>query len=217
MIRLFSAVFLVVFSALSAFAWSGDVVGVSDGDTITVLRNGQEQVKVRLYGVDTPESKQAFGTKAKQFTAAMVHGQSVEVDEIDHDRYGRTVGLVGLLDGRSLNEELVRAGVAWVYTQYCKKAFCSDWAQLQREAQTAQSGLWADASPVPPWNWRKGQKDISKTPVAAGLILHGNVDSRIVHGPSCKFYNCKNCSATFQSVQEAQTAGYRLCKKCGGR
>ena len=87
------------------------VVGVTDGDTIRVLHNGRE-VRIRLYGIDCPESRQAFGTRAKQFTAELAFGQRVTVRVRDIDRYCRTVADVTLENGRSLNRELVSAGLA---------------------------------------------------------------------------------------------------------
>src|SRR2546428_10732285 len=89
--------------------FTGTVVGISDGDTISVLREGKA-VKVRLYGVDAPEKAQAFGTKARQFTAALVFQKDVTVIVHATDRYGRLVGEVLLPDGRSLSQELVKAG-----------------------------------------------------------------------------------------------------------
>ena len=91
--------------------FKGKVVGVADGDTITVLR-GKEQVRIRLNAVDTPEKRQAFGKKAKKFTADMVAGKVVEVRPTTQDRYGRTVARV-LVGDSSLNEALVKAGYAW--------------------------------------------------------------------------------------------------------
>ncbi len=76
-----------------AWAWSGKVVGVSDGDTITVLRDKKPQ-KIRLYGIDCPEKRQPFANKAKQFTSELVLGKSVEVEPVATDRYGRTVAFV---------------------------------------------------------------------------------------------------------------------------
>lgn len=147
-------IFLLI--ATQAFAWTGQVVAVSDGDTIKVLQNGQE-TKIRLYGVDTPEKKQAFGQKAKGFTASMVAGKLVDVEPVDQDRYGRTVGIVTVA-GRSLNEELVKSGFAWVYRQYCRRGECSIWLKEEGQARTARIGLWADPAPVPPWNWRRENK-----------------------------------------------------------
>jgi endonuclease YncB( thermonuclease family) len=94
------------------YAWSGEVVGVADGDTITVLR-GENRAKVRLYGIDTPEKSQWYGQNAKSFTSAQVFGKTVEVQEIDVDRYGRVVGLVSVGD-LILNRHLVAYGYAWV-------------------------------------------------------------------------------------------------------
>lgn len=134
-------------------SWTGKVVGVSDGDTIKVLRNG-EQVKIRLYGIDTPEKKQAFGQVAKRYTADFVAGKVVSVEPIDKDRYGRTVALVSA-NGISLNKELVQNGFAWVYGQYCKKEFCTEWKELEGQARSNRKGLWAESSPQTPWEFRK--------------------------------------------------------------
>lgn len=97
-------------------AWPGleyiaRALGVSGGDTIRVLRD-EHEIKIRLHGIDCPESRQAFGTRAKQFTSELVFGKDVRIRVRDLDRYGRTVAEVLLDDGRSLNRELVRAGLA---------------------------------------------------------------------------------------------------------
>ena len=97
--------------------FSGKVVGVADGDTITVLRD-RTPVRIRLLGIDSPESGQAFGAKAKAFTSDLVFGQVVTIHTYNLDRYGRTVAEVVLPDGRLLNQELVRAGFAWWYSKY---------------------------------------------------------------------------------------------------
>ena len=140
-----------------AFAWQGKVVSVADGDTITVL-NGKAQIRVRLYGIDTPEKKQPFGNAAKKFTLAMVAGKSVEVEDMDIDKYGRTVGLVSL-GSTSLNEELIKNGYAWVYRKYCRHSMCSDWYLLEEEAREGKVGLWRDGNPVAPWDWRRGKRN----------------------------------------------------------
>jgi endonuclease YncB( thermonuclease family) len=96
---------LVLIIPKLSLAWSCKVIGVADGDTITVLRD-KEQVRIRLYGIDCPERYQAFSKKAKQFTSEMVFGKVVEVEPVDVDRYGRTVALVTVFQ-RLVNEELV--------------------------------------------------------------------------------------------------------------
>ncbi len=126
------------------------MVGVSDGDTITVLHNGKGE-RIRLHGIDSPEKRQAFGKRAKQLTSSLVFGKTVTVQVMDRDRYGRTVGEVLLPDGRSLNRELVRAGLAWMYRRYTNDQSLSD---LEEEARVARRGLWADPNPIAPWKWR---------------------------------------------------------------
>ncbi len=111
--------------------------------------------RIRLHGIDCPEKRQAFGNRAKQFTSKLVFGNTVTVQVMDRDRYGRTVGVVLLPDGRSLNHELVRAGLAWMYRRYTNDQSLSD---LEEEARVARRGLWADRNPIPPWEWRSMRK-----------------------------------------------------------
>jgi len=104
---------LILISALYSYAFQGKVVGVSDGDTITVMHNGTGE-KIRLYGIDTPEKRQDFGTKAKKFTSDMVYGKKVTVESVTTDRYGRTVGLV-YIGGKCLKRQLVAKGFVFIY------------------------------------------------------------------------------------------------------
>ena len=111
-VTLLTGIGLVLLSSPGLAAdFTGRVVGVSDGDTITVLHQGKPE-RIRLHGIDCPEKRQAFGNRAKQFTSTLVFSKTVTVQAVDRDRYGRTVGEVLLPDGRSLNRELVRAGFA---------------------------------------------------------------------------------------------------------
>jgi endonuclease YncB( thermonuclease family) len=133
----------------------GKVVGVSDGDTISVLYRGKAE-KVRLRGIDAPEKKQPFGERAKQFTSAQAFGKSVTVQVDDIDRYGRYIGIVTLPDGSVLNGNIVRVGLAWWYRQYAPDAkLLGDYEQ---EARKARRGLWADKAPVAPWAWQQQKK-----------------------------------------------------------
>jgi len=154
---LFSFLFLFPFSAL---AWTDKVVGVADGDTIKVLHNN-EAVRIRLYGIDTPEKRQAFGNRAKRFTNGMVRKKSVQIDPITRDRYGRTVALVSV-NGVSLNEALIRAGYAWVYRKYCRLDICDGWYREEHQARQAGKGLWHDPAPIPPWEWRRTKRTRKK-------------------------------------------------------
>jgi len=134
--------------------WSGLCVGVSDGDTITVMRDGAE-VRVRLNGVDAPERNQPFSSVARQFTADCVHDKVVSISPTDIDQYGRTVADVYMPDGRSLNEALVAAGLAWWFRRYAPDN--ARLQALQTEAWRAKRGLWADPNPVPPWEFRQAR------------------------------------------------------------
>ncbi len=127
------------------------VVSITDGDTIKVLNDGKQET-IRLHGVDCPEGRQPFGSRAKQFTSSLAFGKRVKVIVRDHDRYGRTVAEVILPDGKSLNRELVRSGFAWHFRRYSDDPVL---AQLETQARAARLGLWADPDPIPPWDWRK--------------------------------------------------------------
>ena len=204
--------FIIVFS-LSGISHAqstiqGKVVSIADGDTITVLQDNN-QYKIRLYGIDTPEKKQDFGQKAKQFTSDMVFKQHVKVVAYDIDRYGRTVGMV-YLGQKCLNEELIKNGFAWVYKKYCSESFCKDWLQLEQEARANKIGLWIYENPIPPWDFRRG-KSIKNNIAGA---YHGNVSSLVFHAPGCKHFNCKNCTKVFQGRELAINAGYKPCGIC---
>jgi len=135
-------------------SFSGKVVGVSDGDTIKVMRSGRE-VKIRLEGIDCPEKRQAFGQKAKAFTSDLVFNEVVSVKVKETDRYGRLVAEVFLEDGRSLNRELVKAGLAWWYRQYSKDETLGE---LETAARENRVGLWQDKAPMAPWAFRRLKK-----------------------------------------------------------
>jgi micrococcal nuclease len=124
---------LLLLLALPAIAqtFTAKVVSITDGDTISVLRNDRAQ-RVRLNGIDCPESRQPFGTKAKQFTADLAFGTVVTIRTVDVDRYGRIVADVILANGRNLNHELVKAGMAWWYRRYTARLRFSRHSSWQR-------------------------------------------------------------------------------------
>jgi endonuclease YncB( thermonuclease family) len=133
----------------------GRVVNITDGDTIKVVTDGK-QIKIRLYGIDTPEKKQAFGQAAKKQISTLLT-QNVSIEKKDIDRYGRTVGIVFTSTGTNVNEEMVRSGFAWTYKKYCRSSFCSDWLEMENNARNNKIGLWQQKA-VPPWEWRKLQR-----------------------------------------------------------
>jgi endonuclease YncB( thermonuclease family) len=136
--------------AIAAEVFHGKVVGVTDGDTLSVLPDGRT-VTVRLQGIDAPERRQPFGTRAKQFASSLAFGQVVAVHVKGRDRNARILADVILPDGRNLNQELVRAGFAWWFRRYSSDATLG---ALEAEARAARRGLWADPNAVPPWEWR---------------------------------------------------------------
>ena len=131
--------------------FTGKVVGVSDGDTISIMREGKA-VKVRLHGIDCPEKGQPFGRRAKQITSDIAFGREVTVRIRTTDRYGRIFGEVILPDGLSLNKDLVHAGFAWWYRKYAPND--RTLKALETGAREAKRGLWVDKNPIPPWEWR---------------------------------------------------------------
>lgn len=143
------------------WAFNANVIKISDGDTLQVKKTNGEIIKIRLYGIDCPESSQKFGSQATQFTTKTVLNQSVSIKNIETDQYGRMVAIVTPLNSsQSLNELLVQNGYAWYYANFCKSGtFCKQLKQLEKTAQNQQLGLWGAADPIPPWAYRKGVRD----------------------------------------------------------
>jgi endonuclease YncB( thermonuclease family) len=132
--------------------FSGKVVGVINGDTIQLMHEGQV-LNVRLAGIDCPEDKQPFGEKAKQFTSGLVLGYEVTIKVWTKDKNGQILADVILSDGRNLNQELLKTGLAWRYRSYNPDSMLLK--TLETEARIARRGLWTDKNPTAPWEWRK--------------------------------------------------------------
>jgi micrococcal nuclease len=160
-----SIVFLILLlpaisTAATAETIIGKVVGVHDGDTLTILDDSKTQTKIRLAEIDAPESRQPYGKRAKQELSGLAFGRSAVVQVQDIDRYGRTVGRV-TVDGVDVNAEMVRRGAAWVYRKYAKE---QSLFTIEQQARDAKAGLWAlpEADRIPPWEWRKMSKARTK-------------------------------------------------------
>lgn len=134
----------------------GRAVGVHDGDTITVLDADNVQHKIRLAGIDAPELKQAFGSKAKQGLSGMVAGRDVRIAWRSRDRYGRILGEV-YAGGRWVNREMVEAGLAWHYVRFDQSA---ELRIAEHFARDNIAGLWVESDPVPPWEWRVSRREL---------------------------------------------------------
>jgi|GEM_PF-461727 len=130
----------------------GTISRVVDGDTVDLLDNGMQRHRIRLFGIDAPESRQAFGRQATVFLADMLEGQRVEVVRKDKDRYGRTIGQI-MLHGRDINRLMVQKGYAWAYRHY-SEAYVKD----ENRARRLRIGLWRDKNPVEPYLFRKKRK-----------------------------------------------------------
>jgi len=143
---------LVLVNALFADTLVGKVVSIVDGDTVTIINNDQ-QTKIRLAEIDTPEKNQPYGKKAKKALSDFIFNKEVEVEVVTIDRYGRTVGKI-FLDNQSINKEMVKAGHAWAYVTYTKDKTLF---ALEKNAKENQLGLWAlpEEERIPPWQWRK--------------------------------------------------------------
>lgn len=144
------------FHLLQADVLHGRVVSVADGDTLTILDASNQQFKIRLKGIDAPEKRQPFGQVSKQHLASMVFGKPVAVEWFKRDRYQRTLGKV-LLDGRDVNQEQIKSGMAWHYKKYAKEQPLEDrqsYSDAETEARQRMIGLWQEANPVPPWEFR---------------------------------------------------------------
>lgn len=137
------------------------VVGVNDGDTITVLDADQHQWKIRLAGIDAPEKRQPFGQQSKQMLSDRVFGKQVLIETGKTDRYQRTIGKV-IIAGEDVNLEQVRAGLAWHYKKYEREQSAPDrirYASAEVDARRSLRGIWQQPEPVAPWDYRKMKKE----------------------------------------------------------
>ena len=214
-------------NSVHAETMKGTIDSVIDGDFITITSKGKE-VEIRLFGIDTPEKTQAFGQSAKNFTGAMASGKEIRVEPISKDQYGKTVAMV-YANGINLNEQIISQGFGWVYRQYCKESFCADWLKLESNAKASQKGLWADANPIPPWEYRQKKRsgsesgDIKLTVIPLASVksvsggsaaYHGNTKTHIFHSSACKEFKCPTCTVNFNSISEALDADYRPHRDC---
>lgn len=159
-VKLTWSALLLLAGALNAATLQGKVIGVADGDTVTLLDAQKNQHKIRLQGIDATEKAQAFGNKSKQSLHEMVHGKEVFVDVQKKDKYGRSVGKI-LVNQTDACLEQIKRGMAWHYKQYANEQSPEDrdvYAQAESTARAQSLGLWKDKSPTPPWAFRKQNK-----------------------------------------------------------
>ena len=155
----YSILLLLSFSVMPSMpvlaeSFIGEVVAVSSGDTIKVLRAGRV-IAVRLEGIDCPDKEQGYSEEAKRFTEDFVFGKKVAVKVSRLNRRGQVVGQVILADGKNLNEALVKAGLAWWRISSSRDQRLG---RLEREARNKRLGLWQEARPLPPWEYPNQRK-----------------------------------------------------------
>ncbi|MBC8028761.1 MAG: thermonuclease family protein [Pyrinomonadaceae bacterium] len=196
----------------------GKVIGVHDGDTVTVLDQDNKKFTIRLQGIDAPELKQEFGAASQKNLSGMVLGKQVSILWNKVDKYRRTVGTI-MLNGRDINIEQVKAGVAWHYKKYEDEQSPADrrtYAAAEQQAQAARLGLWSGAKPLPPGDWRQEVKIKRWGPPPPEGTIIGNGNSKKYHRPDCPGYRdmAERNRVFFKSVAEAEAAGFKRAGNC---
>lgn len=158
------ALAVIAFAVLTSTAYAdtltGRVVGIADGDTLTLLDASNTQYKIRLAGIDSPEKGQPFGQVCKQSLSDLAYDRVVAVEAGKRDRYGRVIGKV-LVNDRDANLEQIRRGCGWHYKKYQNEQILDDrlsYGRAEEAARASGVGLWADVGAVPPWEWRKARR-----------------------------------------------------------
>jgi micrococcal nuclease len=156
-LQLLFVVFLFSYVTCNAAEhFSAKVIKVIDGDSL-IVESGSEEIKIRLWGIDSPEWNQPYAKQAKKTVKKMLDGKTVTVIPKDIDRFGRLVALVS--DKKNyINEFLIAKGSAWVHVYYCDEEICKKWQQLEKEAQKKKVGLWRSQRVIPPWKWKRGKR-----------------------------------------------------------
>lgn len=135
----------------------GKVVGITDGDTVTIIDESRQQYKIRLAGIDAPEKKQPFGNASKKSLSNFIYNKSIIVETTKNDRYGRVVGKI-LLDGQDINKLQIERGMAWFYRKYQNELVLDDrlaYLHAEQNAKANNLGVWSDSNPLAPWEYRK--------------------------------------------------------------
>jgi endonuclease YncB( thermonuclease family) len=190
---------------------AGRVVKVIDGDTVDVALASKRTIRVRLHGVDSPESGEPFSQQARTFTRVLLFSQQVTVEGRDVDQYGRLVARVRVGQTDS-SLALLEAGLACHYRQFSSDPVLE---AGERSARTSGRGFWLPAAPKPQCVAREAA-GASRRPQAAAVEsgFVGNVSSHVYHAPTCRNARCRNCTRRFASREEAASAGFRPAGDC---
>jgi endonuclease YncB( thermonuclease family) len=196
---------------LIAQSLTGKIIGAHDGDTITVRTDAGENIKVRLNGIDCPESGQDFGKRAKDFTWNFCYGKTLRVMVVTKDKYDRVVADV-FANGQSLNRALVSAGLAWHFKKYSNDA---DLASLEDQARASGVGLWSVPNPMPPWVYRRrGELEPVGKLQANEVMICNSKSSKTYHNKVCQ--GLSRCGKGISKVSKANaiSSGRSPCGYC---
>ncbi|MBT4049339.1 MAG: hypothetical protein HN749_03185 [Nitrospina sp.] len=200
---------------------NGEVFQIQNGDTLTLKTDRDKLHKVRLADIDAPEMGQPFGKPALRLATDLAMGKIVRVNYTFKDKYNRLIGEVFLPDGKLMNEEMLKSGLAWHYR--VKNPHSSFLEKLEYKAWKKNLGLWVQKKPVPPWEFRRENRLPSPPAIpknmdydlflAYGLL--GNPKTRIYEWPECKGYPKDSKGyINFGSLLDAETLGYRASRRC---
>lgn len=155
-------ILLLTGTAYAGRTIEGMVRAVYDGDTVLLTTREESRLKVRLYGIDAPETRkpdkpgQPYGDVARRTLMFKVMGRRVTAEIVDIDQYKRAVAVIRY-SGRDINREMVSEGMAWAYRQYLEGAYASEYIGAENMARSRRAGLWRESTPHPPWEFRNGR------------------------------------------------------------
>ncbi len=130
---------------------TGKVIRIADGDTFHMLLADKRSIKIRLFGIDCPETQQPFYQQAKNELSRLIFNKTVTITFDNKDQYGRYLA-IAFVDGQSVNEAMLSSGLAWHFTRYDRNA---KWKSLEKEARKQRIGIWSQPDPIAPWKFRK--------------------------------------------------------------
>lgn len=204
--RLQACLLLVLLTFILSFAQTetitAKVVGVVDGDTVTVILPGGSQQQVRLQGIDAPELNQPFGAEARHYLSSLLLDKKIRLEWNKRDAYGRIIGKI-LISGHDVSLEMIRAGFAWHYKQYEGEQSVADrqlYAAAETEARASARDLWQGSAPVPPWNFREQERRLNEAQAqdfspalrpTGGIKLSGRVQE-VMSGSCLKIVDLHN-------------------------
>ena len=227
--------FFLAFFLIATSAWltladlnAARVLAVKDGDTVTVLVNSSQQMDVRLEGIDAPEHGQPFADASKEHLSGLVSGKDVSLECTGLDEYSRLVCKTLLPNGEDADLDQIKAGLAWHYKQFQRRQSATDratYGAAEDAARRAHIGLWADAHPVQPQDFRHRTQspmclDNNDHRIACSEgydgPVRGNMRSHIYHWPGCPNYNdiAEHNRVEFANAIAAEKAGYRAALNC---